>query len=147
MMHQIFMALIPGLINGLIILPLASIFLGFYLSVSLESKLALFSIALILVIIILILRYRFAPERVRVVKTQVAHHTYLIQKNVARHIPDAETFDYLGEIYGFHWGTIETVSHDSFIKRFSVGSMLPSIRPHCKAFCDAQREQSLQNEN
>lgn len=144
-MKQAFRSIIPGIVSGLInaaiILPIISIFLGFYLSVSLEAKLAIFNIGLILFAIILTLKFHFTNESVRIIKTQTSHHTYLVKKNIARHIPDGETFEYLGEMYGFHWGKIEVISHDEFTRQFSTDSTLPSIIPHCQAFCEKHKKQ------
>lgn len=143
-MNQTFRSTISGIISSLIntaiILPIISIFLGFYLTISLEAKLAIFNIGFILFAIILILKFHFAHESVRVIRAQTSHHTYLVQKKIARHIPDEETFNYLGEIYGFHWGKIEVISHDEFTKQFSTESVLPSIIPHCRAFCEKQKK-------
>ncbi len=137
-MDQTVKSVIPGVIAGLInwafILPAISIGAAFYPSLSFEAKLSFVNTALILVTILLILRREFSRQRVRVIKTQIAPHTYLVQKNVARHIPDTETFEYLGKIYGFHQGNIETIAHDDFGKLFSTESTLPSILPFCQAF-------------
>jgi hypothetical protein len=123
-------SIIGGLINWAIILPIGSIFLGFYLSVSLEAKLAMFNGALILLVIILLFRHHFSPHRVRVMKSDRTPHTYLIKDKVARHIPDMETFEYLGQLYGFHQRDIEEIPYNDFTKQFSTESTLPSILPH-----------------
>lgn len=135
-------ALIANLINWAFIVPLISLALGFYLSVSLEAKLAIFNMALVLLVIILILRHQFSPQGVRVIRTQIAVNTYLVKNKVARHIPDAETFEYLGEIYGFHWGNIEMIPHDEFKRQFSTESTLPSILPHCQKFYEQKIKQN-----
>lgn len=139
--------IIAGLINGAILLPLIPLALAFYLSVSLEAKLSIANIALILFTIILILRNKFYPQQIRVARSQISHHTYLIQKNVAKHIPDKETFEYLGQIYGFHWGKIEVLPDDVFTKQFFVDSALPSIHPHCQAFYEQKKAQEAEKIN
>ena len=84
-MGQIFRGLISAAINGLIILPLAAVFLAFYFKVSFESKLAFVNIALVLFVITLILHHHFSPQRARVIQTHPFPNIYLVEKGVARH--------------------------------------------------------------
>jgi len=144
-----FSSIFHGIISSLIaaiILPVISIPLGFYFSVSLESKLIIFNIALVLSAI-LVMNHHFSPQRVRVIRHQAQPHTYLVEKNVARHIPDVETFNYLGQIYGFDWKDVQEITYDKFIKQFSTGSTMPSIKPHCQEFHKQRMiEQNAQKE-
>jgi hypothetical protein len=149
MTNQTFKSVFLGIVSNLItaiIIPVITIALGFYLTVSLESRLAIFNMALILAAILLILNLRFSPRRVRVIRPHEQPHVYFIEKNIARHIPDQETFNYLGQIYGFDWKDIDMVTNDEFKKQFSTGSTLPSIVPHCLKFCEQKQksEQSVQ---
>jgi hypothetical protein len=100
--------------------------------------------AFILTTILLILNLHFSPRRVRVIRTLEQPHIYLIEKDIARHIPDPETFNYLGQTYGFDWKDIDTITNDEFKNQFSTGSTLPSIVPHCLEFYERKR-QSEQN--
>jgi hypothetical protein len=131
-----------------IIVPIITIALGFYLTVSLESRLTICNMAFILATILLILKLHFSPRRVRVIRTHEQPHTYLIEKNIAKHIPDSETFNYLGQIYGFAWKDIDIITNDEF-KKFSTGSALHSIVPHCLKFYELKRqsEQNIQKGN
>ena len=139
----IFLGILSNLIT-VIIVPVFTIALGLYLTVSLESRLAICNMALVLTAILLILNLRFSPRRVRVIRTHEQPHTYLIEKDIARHIPDGETFNYLGQLYGFDWKDIDTITNEEFKKQFSTGSTLPSIVPHCLRFCE-QKQKSEQN--
>lgn len=140
-------SIIVGIASNLIttiILPVITIALAFYLTVSLESRLAICNMALILTTILLILNIHFSPRRVRVIRTLEQSHAYLVEKNIARHIPDERTFNYLGQIYGFDWKDIDKITDDEFKNQFSTGSTLPSIVPHCVEFYE-QKQQSEQN--
>jgi hypothetical protein len=123
-----FLNIISNLITP-IILFLISIILGIFLNISLESKLAIVNIALIVVAILIILKLHFSPKRVRVIRVHDHPHIYMIEKNIARHIPNMATFNYLGELYGFHEKDIETITDDEF-KKFSRESILPDVIPH-----------------
>ena len=147
-MSQTVKSVIPGIIAGVInyafIIPAISIAGAIYSSYLFIEKLSIVTIALILVAILLILKNQFFHQQekdVRVIKTITAAETYLVRKNVARHIPDAETFDYLGELYGFHWGNVETIAHEDFNRQFSTDSKLPSILPHCQSFHERNTKQ------
>jgi hypothetical protein len=125
----VFLGIISNIITPLII-SLGGVAAGLFTSFSYEIRIAVLNAALSLSIIILILNLRFSPlspQAVRVIKTEITAHTYLVQNNVARHIPDGETFEYLGKLYGFHWGSIETIRHDEFKRQFTTESTLPSI--------------------
>jgi hypothetical protein len=81
------------------------------------------------------------PERVRVIREYTKPHQYIIKNNIVRHIPDPATFDYLGQLHGFDWGSSKGIEPDNF-RKFSMGSALPSILPYCQAIL----EQELKNE-
>ena len=123
-----FLNIISNLITP-IILFLISIILGIFLNISLESKLAIVNIALIVVAILIILKLHFSPKRFRVIRVHDYPHIYMIEKNIARHIPNMNTFNYLGELYGFHEKDIEIITDDEF-KKFSRESTLPDVIPH-----------------
>ena len=147
MANQTFRSVFLGIVSNLItaiIIPVITIALGLYLTVSLESRLAIFNMAFILATILLILNLRFSSRRVRVIRPHEQPHVYLIEKNIARHIPDSETFNYLGQIYGFDWKDIDMITNDEFKKQFSTGSTFPSIVPHCLRFYE-QKQKSEQN--
>lgn len=151
-MSQIFRSIFLGIVSNLltpIMVPIITIVLGLYLTVSLESRLTICNMALILATILLILKLHFSPRRVRVIRTHDQPHVYLIEKNTAKHIPDPETFNYLGQTYGFDWKDIDTITNDEFKKKFSAGSPLHSIIPHCLKFYERKREseQNIQKGN
>lgn len=132
MANQALRTVLLGIVSNLItpIIPLLiSIILSLFLRISLELKLAIFNMGLILVAILIILKLHFSPKRVRVIRVHDHPHIYIIEKNVARHIPNMDTFRYLGELYGFHEQDVETITNDEF-KKFSAGSTLPSITSH-----------------
>ena len=125
MMNPTFKSVFLGIISNLItaiIIPVITIALGLFLPISLESKLAISNMALILAAILLILNLHFSSKRVRVIRPHEQPHVYLIEKNLARHIPDGETFKYLGEIYGFDSKDIDMVTNEEFKRQFSSGS-------------------------
>lgn len=127
-------ALLPGLINGLIIIPVVGIIVGFWNSEDWPIRLGIFNVALIVIVILLMVGQRFTRQRIRVAQTQGQPHVYLIENKTARHIPDPPTFEYLGKVYGFYGKDIEVMSDYSFRKSFSNGSVIPSILPHCRAY-------------
>ena len=138
MMNQIFRSIFSGIVSNIItaILFPAIITLQLYLNVSLESRLAICNMAFILTTILLILNHHFSPRRVRVIQIHDRDHVYFIEQNIARHIPDPHTFEYLGKLHGFAWNDIDKITNDEFKKQFSAGSSLPSIVPHCQKFCE-----------
>ncbi len=150
MTNPTFSSIFYGVVSNLIaavILPVISIIVGIYFSVSLESKLIIFNIAIVLSAII-VMNYHFAPKRVRVVQQQGQPHIYLIEKNIARHIPEPTTFSYLGQIYGFDKKDVEVITYDEFREQFSSGSTLPSIIPYCQEFHNQRmKEQNAQKGN
>jgi len=141
----VFLAIIGNLITPLL-LTLGGIALSYYSSYSFEIKLIIFNTALILSAIILILSNRYAHRRVRLVHIKGHPHQYTIENNTYRHIPDPETLDYLGKLFGFDWKDSEEISDYKF-KKFSSGSTLPSIRPHCIAFYQRIKLQEEQNQS
>lgn len=58
--------------------------------------------------------------------------TYLVEEKKCCHIPDPETFNYLGNYFGFSWKDLEDINTDDFKRKFKVGRQLPSIRPCCQ---------------
>jgi|GEM_PF-948192 hypothetical protein len=58
--------------------------------------------------------------------------TYVVEKDKCFHIPDPETFNYLGSYLGFSWKDLEDISTDDFRSKFTIGRQLPSIRPFCQ---------------
>jgi hypothetical protein len=54
--------------------------------------------------------------------------TYLVEGNKCYHIPDPETFNYLGSYLGFSWNDLEDISADDLKREFTIGRQLPSIR-------------------
>lgn len=139
---SIFLKIVSNLIPTIIV-PVFAIALGLYFAVSLESKLAIWNMAFILATFLLILYLHLSPRRVRVVSIHAQPHVYLIEKGIARHIPDPETFNYLGQIYGFDWKDIDMITNDEFKNQFSTGSTLHSIVSHLESY--KQKGQSKQN--
>ncbi|MEN6624477.1 MAG: hypothetical protein ABFD50_23385 [Smithella sp.] len=140
-MKSVIPGIIAGIINYAFILPAISFAASFYPSFSFSEKLSFVNMTLILIAILLILRHHYLIKRIRVVRTHENHPVYLVEKNIARHIPDPETFDYLGQLYGFHWKDVEVFTQEEFKKMFSSGSTLPSIIPHCQAFNEKNKKQ------
>ncbi|MGA2317409.1 MAG: hypothetical protein ABSG71_13640 [Thermodesulfobacteriota bacterium] len=58
--------------------------------------------------------------------------TYLLEKDICCHIPDPETFNYLGNYFGFSWKDLEDINSDDFKRKFKIGRQLPSIRACCQ---------------
>ena len=141
----IFLGITCNLITPLLV-SIGGIAVVMFYSFSYELNFIIINIALSLSIIILILNHHFSNKRIRVLRTLDNHPVYLIEKNVARHIPDPETFNYLGQIYGFDWKDIESITNNEFSKQFSTSSILPSIKPHCEAFHKQIMEQNVNNE-
>lgn len=86
------------------------------------------------------------PEKVRVIKEYTKPHQYIIKNNIVRHIPDPATFDYLGQLHGFDWGSSEGIAPDDF-KTFSIGSALPSILPYCQAILKKEIKEEVKYES
>jgi uncharacterized membrane protein len=86
------------------------------------------------------------PERVRVIREFTKPHQYIIKNNIVRHIPDEETFNYLGQLHGFDWGSSEGFAPDDF-KQFSIGDALPSILPYCQAFLKREIKTKVEYES
>lgn len=65
-------------------------------------------------------------------KNKVVHdaygHQYLVDGDTINHIPDPETFNYLGSFLGFTWTDSELVGSDEIASRFKKGRQLPSVR-------------------
>lgn len=80
-------------------------------------------------------------EPVRVVRQYTDDRQFLIKNNIARHIPDPPTFEYLGQLYTFDWGTSEGITPDDFNAQFSLDSALPSIMPYCQAFYEEKKRE------
>ena len=77
----------------------------------------------------------FLPKkkRVRIIRDSrdPDHFTYLVErKNICFHIPDPETFSYLGSYFGFSWKDLEDFSPEEFKRKFVIGRQLPSIRSY-----------------
>lgn len=145
-MREFFFAILGDLITPLIVSAVGFI-VALLLSVSFESKLIICNIALGLSIVILILNLRFPSRRIGVIKMFGQQEVYLTEGNGARHIPDPKTLDYLGRIHGLSWGDIQEITPDEFRKRFTRGSMLPSIHPYCEAFYEEKIKQNLTKES
>jgi uncharacterized protein with PQ loop repeat len=57
-------------------------------------------------------------------------YQYLVQNNTCYHIPDPETFKYLGQIFGFKWADSKPMPLDEIKKKFIIGKDLSSIKLH-----------------
>ncbi len=66
---------------------------------------------------------------VRIIKNSKSYH-YLVEGNSCFHIPDPETFNYLGSYLGFSWSDAKEMLPDEISRRFTIGKALPSIRLH-----------------
>lgn len=55
---------------------------------------------------------------------------YIIENGSRFHIPDPQTFEYLGKYFGFKWSDAKSVGEDE-AKKLNTGRPLPSILPHC----------------
>ncbi|PKN88367.1 MAG: hypothetical protein CVU51_04155 [Deltaproteobacteria bacterium HGW-Deltaproteobacteria-1] len=86
------------------------------------------------------------PEKVRVIKEYTKPHQYIIKNNIVRHIPDPVTFNYLGQLHGFDWGSSKEIAPDDF-KKFSIGSALPSILPYCQAILEKEIKKEVKYES
>jgi len=100
--------------------------------------LLLMEVTIIILLVVCFKKSKFmkfgAPTARRVIRPYEQKHQYLIENNIARHIPDPETFEYLGQLYMFDWDDSERVTHEYFKKNFLKESPLPSILPHCRAY-------------
>ena len=76
-------------------------------------------------------RLIITKKRVRIIRDprDPERFTYLVEKDMCFHIPDPETFNYLGSYLGFSWKDLEDINTDDFKRKFKVGRQLPSIRP------------------
>ena len=142
--RTVFLGIISSLITAIII-PAITIILGLSLNISLESRLIVFNMALILAVIFLILNQRFSTRQFRLIRPHEHHEVYLVERNIARHIPDEFTFNYLGQLYGFAWKDIDMVTNDEIKKQYSSGSTLPSVLPYCQQFHE-QKKKNEKNE-
>jgi hypothetical protein len=145
-LKSILIGIVANLITPFVI-PTIVFLVGLLLPVSVESKIALLNTTLLLFLIFLLLHFRFSPRRPRVVRQTDRPEIYLIEERTYRHIPDRETFIYLGQFLGFRWSDVEVMTPVEFGKQFSAGSMLPSIRPHCETYCDKSREEASRQGN
>jgi hypothetical protein len=134
-LKSIFIGIVTNLITPFVI-PIIVFLVGLFIPVSVELKIALLNTALLLFLIFLLHYFCFSPRQPRVVRQTDREAIYLVEKRTYRHIPDRETFNYLGQFLGFRWSDIETMTPVEFGKQFSAGSMLPSILPHCEKYCD-----------
>lgn len=137
--RSVFLGIVSNLITAIII-PLITIALGFSLNISLESKLLFLNMSFILAAIFLILNLRFAKRPFRLIRPHEQPHIYLVENNIARHIPDPETFNYLGQLYGFDWKDVDQVSNDELKNQFSTGSVLPSVVPHFQRYYEQKQK-------
>jgi hypothetical protein len=121
-----FLGLVNNLLTALIVF-IVGIVLSYFLDASLEAKLAICNMALLLSTIILILSNRFYNRRTRLIHVKGHVQQYIVENNTYKHIPDPETFNYLGQVFGFSWKDSDEISDNEF-KRLSSGSTLPSVR-------------------
>jgi hypothetical protein len=68
--------------------------------------------------------------KIRVIKNPDDFY-YLVDGNICSHIPDAETFNYLGGYFGFSWGDAILMLPDEIKRQFVLGTQLPTIRSFC----------------
>lgn len=141
-LKALFLTIVGNLITPLVV-TLGGIAVSYFSPSTSEIKLIIINSALTLSAIILILNNRYAPRRVRLVHVKGHINQYIIENNIYKHIPDPETFDYLGQVFGFDWKDSEEISDDKF-KEFSSGSTLPSITSYCIAFYQKIKTQEAQ---
>ncbi|MEI6627713.1 MAG: hypothetical protein WCL61_03895 [bacterium] len=63
---------------------------------------------------------------------------------MARHIPDPDTLEYLGQLKGMNWPDVEIINPEEF-KKYTPGSVLPSIMPFCERHHRRLVDAELQN--
>jgi hypothetical protein len=140
----VFLGIVGNLITPFVVIA-AGIAMSFYSSASIELKVAFCNIALLIAAIILILSNRFYHHRVRLIHVKGHIHQYIVENNTYKHIPDPETFNYLGQVLGFDWKDSEEITDDKF-RKLSSGSTLPSVRQYFQAYYQQKvREDALQN--
>jgi hypothetical protein len=66
-------------------------------------------------------------DSVRVIKNP-AGYQYLVEGDTCFHIPDPDTFNYLGNFFGFTWNDSRLMLPDEIKNNFKMGKALPSIR-------------------
>jgi hypothetical protein len=69
-------------------------------------------------------------ENTRIIRNPDGGHCYLVEGNTCVHIPDPETFDYLGRYLGFSRAHIKTMTTTEIERKFKIGKQLPSIKLH-----------------
>ena len=128
-------SLLLGILGNFITMFVVSIgaFIGtFYAKFYDQPIISLVNTTLLLFMMFLMLYLHYSPKRPLVVRKAVDSATYLIENHTYHHIPDKQTFEYLGELNGFQWTDIKVLTVEEFENQFSAGSSLPSILPHCK---------------
>ena len=63
---------------------------------------------------------------IQVIKCET--YCYLVEGNGCFHIPDPETYNYLGSYLGFSWNDLEIMTPNELKRKFNIGKQLPSIR-------------------
>ncbi len=69
-------------------------------------------------------------QKVRLIQDPASEKCYLVRGKTISHIPDPETFRYLGSYFGFSWANVETVLQDEINRKFTISTPLPSILKH-----------------
>jgi hypothetical protein len=55
-------------------------------------------------------------------------YQYLVEGDTCFHIPDPDTFNFLGNFFGFTWRDSQLMLPDEIKRNFKIGKALPSIR-------------------
>lgn len=134
------MASVVGWVVVVVLTFIAALFLNY----SVEIKLAILTAGVVL-LISMIAYIHFVPQKIIVLGRHDTQHKYLIDKNTYRHIPDQETFDYLGEYLGFNRNDIVTKEADAIKRMYSPGSKIPSILPYCERYHKKKVEEEKQS--
>lgn len=64
-----------------------------------------------------------------IIKRPEGHH-YFVQEAACRHIPDPETYEYLGNLIGFSWFDAKPMLFDEIKSKYDIGDPLPSVRSY-----------------
>ncbi len=69
-------------------------------------------------------------QKIRLIQDPTSGKCYIVKGKKISHIPDPETFSYLGSYLGFSWANVETVLQDEINHSYTIVQPLPSIRSY-----------------
>jgi hypothetical protein len=69
-----------------------------------------------------------APPERSLIRDPSDGKVYLVEGKTCYHIPDPDTFNYLGSYLGFSMGEVKQMTTDDIKSKFIIGKQLPSIK-------------------